>query len=163
MFSVKFDVECTASHRPASLRKTSSPKAFTKQDTARAQIHQDTGVNWHPISFTLVVDNYGMKYINKNNVDHLTSVLKQDYKIDTNWEGTQYLGLALNWDYGKRKVHLSMPSYIENALIRFGHECPNKPQLQPHPHTLPTYGATVQYAKADKVSPSATNAEGKFI
>jgi hypothetical protein len=42
-----------------------------------------------------------------------------------------------------------MPGYIKNALIRFSHKLPNKPQLQPHPHTLPTYGATVQYAKAD--------------
>jgi hypothetical protein len=33
-----------ASHRPVSLRKTSSPNAFTKQDTARALSHQDTGV-----------------------------------------------------------------------------------------------------------------------
>jgi hypothetical protein len=56
-----------------------------------------------------------------------------------------------------------MPDYIGNALIRFSHELPNKPQLQPHPHTLSTYGATVQYPKADNVSPSATNAEGKYI
>jgi hypothetical protein len=102
--------------------------------------------NRHPICFTPVVDNFGMKYINKNNVDHLTSILKQDYDIDTNWEGTQYIGLTLNWDYKKCKVHLSMPGYIKNSLIRFSHKLPNKLQLQPHPHTLPTYGATVQYA-----------------
>jgi hypothetical protein len=40
-----------------------------------------------------------------------------------------------------------MPGYIEKALIRFGHTPPNKPQLQPHPHTVPTYGATIQYGK----------------
>jgi hypothetical protein len=50
------------------------------------------------------------------------SILKQDYTIDTDWEGMQYLGLTLDWDYNKRKVHLSMLGYIENALIRFGHE-----------------------------------------
>jgi hypothetical protein len=55
-----------------------------------------------------------------------------------------------------------MPGYIKNALIRFGHELPNKLQLQPHPHMLPTYGATLQYTKADSVSPLATNAEGKY-
>jgi hypothetical protein len=38
---------------------------------------------WRPISFTFVVDNIGMKYINKTDVDHLTSVLSQDYEIDT--------------------------------------------------------------------------------
>ncbi len=104
-----------------------------------------------------------MNYSNKNNVNHLTSVLKQDYTIDTDWEGTQYLRLTLDWDYKKRRVHLSMPGYIKNALIRFNHELLNKPQLQSHPHTLPTYGATVQYAKADNVSPSATNAESQYI
>ncbi len=56
-----------------------------------------------------------------------------------------------------------MPGYIENTLIRFHHELPNKPQLQPHPHMLLTYSATVQYAKANNVSPSATNTEGKYI
>ncbi len=116
-----------------------------------------------PHQFTHVIDNFGVKYINKNDVDHLTSILKQDYKINTNWEGTQYLRLTLNWDYKKCKVHLSMPGYIKNALIRFSHELPNKLQLQPHPHMLPTCSATVQYAKADNVSPLATNAEGKYI
>jgi hypothetical protein len=44
--------------------------------------------DWHPISFTLVINNFGVKYINNNNANHLTSVLKQDNKINTNWEGT---------------------------------------------------------------------------
>jgi hypothetical protein len=48
---------------------------------------------WRPISFTLVVDDFGVKYINKTDIDHLISVLSQDYKIDTNWDGTRYLGL----------------------------------------------------------------------
>jgi hypothetical protein len=100
--------------------------------------------NWRPISFTLVVNNFGMKYVDKNNVEHLMSILKQDYTMDTNWEGTQYLGLTLNWDYTKRKVHLSMPVYIENTLICFSHESPDKPQTQPYPHTTPTYGVAVQ-------------------
>jgi hypothetical protein len=55
--------------------------------------------DWHPISFTLVVDDFGVKYIDKNNVKYLMSILKQDYTINTNWEGMQYLGLTLNWDY----------------------------------------------------------------
>jgi hypothetical protein len=104
-----------------------------------------------------------MKYINKDDVEHLISILKQDYKIDTNWEGTRYLGLTLDWDYVKCKVHLSMPGYIENALVRFGHEPPDRPQMQPYPHTIPTYGATVQYANATNESPAATKAKEKYI
>ncbi len=68
--------------------------------------------NWRPISFTLVVDDFGVKYIDKNNVEHLMSILKQDYTINTDWEGMQYLGLTLDWDYTKHKVHFSMPGYI---------------------------------------------------
>jgi hypothetical protein len=113
--------------------------------------------DWHPISFTLVINNFGLKYINKDDVKHFMSVPKQGYKIDTN------LGLIFDWYYKKHKVHLSMPGYIENALIRFGHEPPNKPQMQLHPHTIPTYRATVQYAKATNASPAATNVEEKYI
>ncbi len=56
-----------------------------------------------------------------------------------------------------------MPGYIENSLIRFGHEPPDKPQMQPYPHTTLTYDATVQYAKAANSSPAATKAEEKYI
>ena len=94
---------------------------------------------WHPISYTLVVNNFRVKYINKTNVDHLTSVLSQDYEIGMDWDGTRYLGLTLDWYYKLRKKHLSMPGYIEKACIRFGHTMPNKPQRQPHPTlSLPT-------------------------
>jgi hypothetical protein len=55
--------------------------------------------DWRPISFTLVVDDFGVKYDNKDDVKHLISSLSQDYTIDTNWEGTRYLGLTLDWDY----------------------------------------------------------------
>jgi hypothetical protein len=72
---------------------------------------------WCPISFILVVDDFGVKYTNKDNVKHLVSILKQDYKIDVDWEGTQYLGLTLDWDYAAHKVHLSMPGYIEKARV----------------------------------------------
>jgi hypothetical protein len=63
------------------------------------------------------VDDFGVKYVNKNNIRHLISSLSQDYTIHTNWEGMRYLGLTLDWDYLQHKVHLSMPGYIENALI----------------------------------------------
>ena len=65
--------------------------------------------DWQPISFTLVVDDFGVKYVNKDDVEHLISSLSQDYTINTDWEGTRYLGITLDWDYSQCKVHLSMP------------------------------------------------------
>jgi hypothetical protein len=72
--------------------------------------------DWRPISFTLVVDDFGIKYINETNVNHLIQALKQDYEIEEDWEGTRYLDITLDWDYKKREVHLSMPGYVERAL-----------------------------------------------
>jgi hypothetical protein len=56
-----------------------------------------------------------------------------------------------------------MPGYIEKNLVQFGYVLLTKPQMQPHPHIIPTYGATVQYAKAIDTSPAATKNEEKYI
>ena len=34
-----------------------------------------------PIAFTLVVDDFGVKYVGKKNADHLVATLKGKYKI----------------------------------------------------------------------------------
>ncbi len=39
-----------------------------------------------PISFTLVVDDFGVKYFGKEHVHHLLQVLRQDYGIEEDWE-----------------------------------------------------------------------------
>jgi len=56
-----------------------------------------------------------------------------------------------------------MPEYVERALARFGHSIPDKPQHQLHLHTIPTYGATVQYAKPEDTSRKLSPQEKKFI
>ena len=118
---------------------------------------------WQPISFTLVVDDFGVKYIGKEHDLHLLQVLKQDYEIEEDWEGTRYLGMTIDWDYKKREVHLSMPGYVEKALARFGHLQPKYPQHQPHKHTIPTYGATIQYAKAEDTTNLLSKDKKKYI
>jgi hypothetical protein len=37
---------------------------------------------WRPISFTLVVDDFGVKYIGKERVMHLINTLKKDYAVE---------------------------------------------------------------------------------
>ena len=109
------------------------------------------------------MDDFGVKYINKTDVNHLIQALKQDYEIEEDWEGTRYLGITLDWDYKKRKVHLSMPGYVERALARFGHLIPKILQHQPHKHTVPTYGATIQYAKDNDATNLLSKEEKKYI
>ena len=69
-----------------------------------------------PISFTLVVDDFGMKYVGKENAMHLINILKEHYEISEDWSGEKYIGITFDWDYRNRKVHLTMPGYIAKAL-----------------------------------------------
>jgi hypothetical protein len=44
---------------------------------------------------TLVVDSFGMKYVNNNDVNHLIKCLKHKYKITKDWDGNLYCGIKL--------------------------------------------------------------------
>ena len=116
-----------------------------------------------PISFTLVVDDFGIKYVGEEHTRHLLKVLKEHYELSVDWSGTKFIGLTLDWDYANRAVHLSMPGYIEKLLIRFNHERPNRKQNSPHPHVAPTYGAKKQYAETPVDSPALTKDETKYV
>jgi hypothetical protein len=118
---------------------------------------------WRPIQFTLVVDDFGCKYVGKEHALHLQSVLKQFYPVTTEWDGTRYIGITLDWDYEKRQVHLSMPNYAKKALKQFNHPTPSKPQNSPFPHTPIKYGAKQQYATEASSSPSLDKKDKRFI
>ena len=118
---------------------------------------------WRPISFTLCVDDFGVKYVGQEHADHLMAVLKKDYTISCDPDGTRYLGLDLDWDYDNRVVHLSMLDYVKAAIARFQHKPPRKPQDQPHLHIKPNYGATKQFAPDHDDSPLLDKADKKFV
>lgn len=99
-----------------------------------------------PIQFTLVVDDFGVKYINDEDFQHLQDVLRKYYKISVDAKGSKYCGLDIEWDYEKRTCDISMPGYIERALQRFQHPIPDRPQHAPHAWTKPNYGAKIQYS-----------------
>ena len=63
---------------------------------------------WRPVSFTLVVDDFGVKYVGEEHALHLLSVLREHYEVEVDWEGTKYCGIDLAWDYDKREAHLYM-------------------------------------------------------
>ena len=44
-----------------------------------------------PISFTLVVDDFGVKYVGEEHALHLKQVLKQHYKVSADWTGNRYI------------------------------------------------------------------------
>jgi hypothetical protein len=97
-----------------------------------------------PIAFTLIVDDFGIKYVAKDDADHLVKTLASLYTITTDWTGSKFLGLTLDWDYDARTLDLSMPGYIEKALQRFNVTPPKRPQHSPHAWVQPNYGAPTQ-------------------
>ncbi|KAL7485035.1 hypothetical protein ACHAW6_010627 [Cyclotella cf. meneghiniana] len=69
-----------------------------------------------PISFTLIVDNFGIKCINKEHANHLLYALKKHYTLDINWASKLYCRISLQWNDDKKTVDMSMPGYIKKPL-----------------------------------------------
>ena len=68
--------------------------------------------DWRPIQFTLVVDDFGVKYLGEEYAIHLQNTIKRNYEITNDWTGKRYIGITLDWDYERRRVHLSIPGYV---------------------------------------------------
>ena len=111
------------------------------------------------ITFSLVVDAFGIKYVHKEDVQHLYDTLNIYYsKLTIDWSGALYCGITLEKDYVKRTVDLSMPQYIHNVLHKFQHPPPPKPQHSPYPARPIHYGSKVQYAPEPDTSATLDSA-----
>jgi hypothetical protein len=106
-----------------------------------------------PISFLLVVDDFGAKYVRREHAEHLMACIKKKYNISSDWNGTAYCGLALDWNYQDRTVDLSMPGYIKAALHKYQHPAPARPEHSPPTWNPPMYGAKTQFVSDPTPSP----------
>jgi hypothetical protein len=105
-----------------------------------------------PIQFSLVVDNFGAKYVGKEHADHLIKTLRKHYKLSEDWGGTLYCGITLEWDYYNRTLDISMPGYVAKLRAKFQHPTPLKPQHSPHRAPPKKYGT----AAHDPIPPDTT-------
>jgi hypothetical protein len=103
-----------------------------------------------------VVDDFGIKYSGKEIANHLLNALKENYEVTEDWAGKLYCGISLDWDYKNKTVDLSMPEYIANALHKFQHKQPERPQHAHYPARTPQYGSKVQLTPAVLDSPTLT-------
>jgi hypothetical protein len=106
-----------------------------------------------PISFTLVVDDFTVKYVGKQHAEHLRDALLRTYELTTDWTATVYSGMTLKWDYKHRTCDISMPGYVSNVLSKFQHDAPKHPHHTPSWYVTPVYGAKTQYATKDETPP----------
>jgi hypothetical protein len=68
---------------------------------------------------------------------HLIEALKKDYTITIDWGATKYIGLTIDWDYDKGKVHVHMPGFLDKVFLKFKHVAPSKEQTHPIPTPFP--------------------------
>ena len=70
---------------------------------------------------------FGVKYEQKEDVEHLMGILKPRYAMTKDWEGKAYCGLILEWNYTLHICELSLPNYIGKMLLRFQYLQPTRP------------------------------------
>ena len=108
---------------------------------------------WRPIVFVLIVDDFGIEYVNRRHAEHLLAALQETYKVTTDWTGSKFAGIDIAWDYTKRTCRITMNGYIANVLLKYNHQTPRKPQHSPHQHREIIYGAKQQLIPDDDTSP----------
>ena len=111
------------------------------------------------ITFALVVDDFGVKYVGEHNFQHLIMALKDQYEITIDEKGEKFLGLTLKWNYEHKRVNISMPGYVQKALKRFNHVAQGRKQNSPHAWNKPTYGKQQQLATDDDSKPAPASAQ----
>jgi hypothetical protein len=116
-----------------------------------------------PVTFTLVVDDFGIKYVGREHANHLLRCLERHYQVSTDWEGKRYCGITLTWDYKHGHVDLSMPGYVTDALHQFQHSKPTRATDAPSPWTAPTYGVKVQMTKPADTTDAMTHQQTRHL
>ena len=96
-----------------------------------------------PTTFALCVDDFNIKYFTMNDANHLLTSLRSNYEITVDWKGALYCGMTPDWHYHQGYLDISMPGYINRALLRQAHKTPTKPQHAPHQWIEPTYGSHI--------------------
>jgi hypothetical protein len=54
-----------------------------------------------PITFSLMVNDFGIKYVGKEHAEHLINCLQEDYKLTEDQIGNLYCNISLYWNYAK--------------------------------------------------------------
>jgi hypothetical protein len=69
-----------------------------------------------PISFVLIVDDFGVKYHSKVDFDYLVSCLTTLYQVKSHPIGTKFLGFTIKHDRIPGTLVVSYPGYVTSLL-----------------------------------------------
>ena len=117
---------------------------------------------WRPVTFTLVVDDFGIKFTGNTHANHLIHTLKKDYEITTDPQGQIFVGIKLKWDYERGTFYTHVPNYVTASLNKYQNPTPSRPQHAPAKPTPIQYGSKIQTEYKDK-SPRLSTVRVKRI
>ena len=89
---------------------------------------------WRPIQFTLVVDDFGVKYVGREHAEHLQRTIAEHYKVTTDWTGERYIGIKLDWDTQNAECISPCPAMsheLSNSLDIPNQQSPSTRHIQP--------------------------------
>jgi hypothetical protein len=113
-----------------------------------------------PILFTLVVDDFVVKYVGKEHAGRLIASIRSTYKkLTEDWTGSLYCEITLDWDYVGRTVDISMPGYIKKKLQEYKHVLPGRIQYCPYSPEPKKFGSDAQAPLLPDATP-VLNAKG---
>ena len=76
------------------------------------------------LRFTLIVDDFGVKFTNLSQAHHLINVLKTKYELSIDWTGSLYCRVSLDWNYKQCEMVFLMPKYVKNLHEKYNHPTP---------------------------------------
>ena len=122
-------------------------------ETATPMLFRHTS---RPIDFTLVVDDFGIKYHHRDDFDHLVALLGTLYGVKPHPVGTNFLGYTIVHDRVHRTITMSYPGYISSLLDRV-RPLGIKPAASPSIYVPPVYGSRApQTTTVDTSNPATT-------
>jgi hypothetical protein len=112
-----------------------------------------------PVTFSLVVDDFGVKYEGLANAPHLIKSLEKHYTLSKDWTSCLYCCITLHWDYLPTNVDLSMPGCITSIIHKYQNPLFKRPHYAPHIWTESANGQSIQYAPLPDDSAAASAAD----
>jgi hypothetical protein len=88
----------------------------------------------HPVfgsTFCLLDDDFGIKYTNRRDANHLLAALEELYVVTIEWNRSIYLTMHMAWDYSRHTMDISMSGYVAKFLNHFQHRALGRPQHSP--------------------------------
>ena len=99
------------------------------------------------------MDDFEVKYFNKEDIHYFIHLLPQHDKLSINLEGKHYYGFTLHWNYNSHWVDITMQDCIPSVLKRFQHNSNKNSKYTSHQSLLTYNQKTRQTAIKSETSP----------